>query len=570
MQYVEDYRPEVELFGLNTKKSVNFSNSPSVNLGNNVSLGSIYSPATLVVAPVSSGYKADYYTDGANDEVQINQAIVAAAAIKGSILLKSGIYTINATIVPLSNAKIQGEGLSTVLSGSGNGFSIIQNLATLGSPLSNIEICDLKIDGSNVTSTAGYTPLVKGIYIQYINRLLIHGVYVYNTYATGIGADFLVDSVIDRCVVDSCGVNGAATGQAGTGANGIGVGTGAYATESWVVSNCIAKNTGNNGIMMEDQFHTTRSANMTVNSCVAYGGKVGFMDSGTSQVSFNNCWAANNTGEGFKTITGDIGTVSQNFNPQNISFTSCYAFNNGIGNTLDGFFITDNKNDGTLTGVTMTNCVSAGNTEHGFNINKVKNVSMVNCVSHDNNAHGMLCFSNNSGAPNNNINILGGLYYNNGKTTTGDGIRIGGSGSGTMDNCTVQGVTCFDNQGTKTQRYGLSVTGTVTNTQLLNSNVLNNNTGTVLLATAYSSLIIRNIVGYNPVGQSAITVTASPFTYTNGNSPADVFINGGTVSAIVKGSTTLASASPAVVHLEPNQSVVVTYSSIPTMATDVY
>lgn len=70
-------------------------------------------------------------------------------------------------------------------------------------------------------------------------------------------------------------------------------------------------------------------------------------------------------------------------------------------------------------------------------------------------------------------------------------------------------------------------------------------------------------------GASAITVTASPMTYTAGNRPEVVYIKGGTVSAIAKNSRTLLSASPGTVYLEPGEAITVTYSSAPTMEKDV-
>lgn len=529
-----------------------------------------YSPATLVVAVQGSGARADYYTDGTNDEVQINAAIVAASAVRGKVFIKAGTYTINAAIVPLSNVMIQGEGNATILAGSGSQFSIMQNLATSGSPTTDIEICDLKIDGTNVSFTS-LSPAIKGIYLQYSKRLKIHGVYVYNTWATGIGTDFLVDTQIDRCITESCGVRGVAAGM-GTGCNGIGIGTGAYAIEDWIVSNCIAVNCGNNGLMLEDQFQTTRSAGNMFANCLAVGNKFGYRNSGSSYCTFANCWALNSTNEGFYVTTGDIGNIATAFNPQSIKFTDCVAKGNGTAGSNDGFLVTDGRPDGTLFDIEFSNCTALGNTLAGFEIKNINKVTLDDCKAYTNSSHGALIYSTSSAAPANKITVNGGKYYNNSQSNAGlsDGIRIGTSGSGTMDSSSVADVICFDDQGTKTQRYGVSIAGTNSTNVTINSCLLLNNRNAAFNTGANTGISIRNCLGWNPIGQATITVTASPFTYTAGNSPEDVFINGGTVSSIVKGSTTLASASPSVVHLEPNQAVVVTYSSAPTMATDKY
>jgi hypothetical protein len=71
-----------------------------------------------------------------------------------------------------------------------------------------------------------------------------------------------------------------------------------------------------------------------------------------------------------------------------------------------------------------------------------------------------------------------------------------------------------------------------------------------------------------PQGVASITVTGSPFVYTAGRTPEAVYIRAGTVSDIAKNSTTIFAASPATVYLEPGESVVVTYSSAPTMTRD--
>ena len=77
-----------------------------------------------------------------------------------------------------------------------------------------------------------------------------------------------------------------------------------------------------------------------------------------------------------------------------------------------------------------------------------------------------------------------------------------------------------------------------------------------------------NNEGYNPQGVAAITVTASPFTYTGGKTPETVYIYGGTVSDVSKGATTVATATGISIELRPNEAVVVTYSVLPTMIKD--
>lgn len=65
---------------------------------------------------------------------------------------------------------------------------------------------------------------------------------------------------------------------------------------------------------------------------------------------------------------------------------------------------------------------------------------------------------------------------------------------------------------------------------------------------------------------SAISVTASPFTYTAGNQYETVYIEGGTVSVVAVAGTTVFTQTNCTVRLAPGKAVVVTYSGAPTMA----
>lgn len=90
-------------------------------------------------------------------------------------------------------------------------------------------------------------------------------------------------------------------------------------------------------------------------------------------------------------------------------------------------------------------------------------------------------------------------------------------------------------------------------------------TGIVLLAGSKSK-----VKGTGAgAGVAAITVGASPYTYTNADGVSEaVYISGGTVSAVAKNGITVFGASPATVWLEPGEDVTVTYSAAPTMAKD--
>ena len=80
---------------------------------------------------------------------------------------------------------------------------------------------------------------------------------------------------------------------------------------------------------------------------------------------------------------------------------------------------------------------------------------------------------------------------------------------------------------------------------------------------------IKDCQGFNPQGVAAITVTASPFTYTNNDGvPEAIYIDAGTVSVITKNAITVYTSTDKTVWLEPGETVTVTYSVLPTMNKD--
>lgn len=81
---------------------------------------------------------------------------------------------------------------------------------------------------------------------------------------------------------------------------------------------------------------------------------------------------------------------------------------------------------------------------------------------------------------------------------------------------------------------------------------------------------VKDNPGYNPVGISSITVGASEFTHTAGASPETIYIHGGTVSLIKKGTTTIFTDTGHSVELEPHELCKVTWSVQPTMYKDVH
>ena len=119
-----------------------------------------------------------------------------------------------------------------------------------------------------------------------------------------------------------------------------------------------------------------------------------------------------------------------------------------------------------------------------------------------------------------------------------------------------------------TQNYGIVSVGTCTTVEFDHVDLSTNGTAPIS-NTATGPFIIKDCNGYNPVGPSAVTVTASPMTYTAGSSPETLYVKGGTVTTITKGGVTLATATDAAIPVSPAQAVIITYTVAPTMAKDI-
>ncbi len=119
-----------------------------------------------------------------------------------------------------------------------------------------------------------------------------------------------------------------------------------------------------------------------------------------------------------------------------------------------------------------------------------------------------------------------------------------------------------------TQGRGIIVQpGTSTNFSVIGADVRGNTSDRLLDGATGTGKTITGNTGFNPVANTAITVTASPFTYTNNTgAPATVFVTGGTVSAVTLAAKAVASATNCSFAVPHGSSLIVTYSSAPTMS----
>lgn len=153
-----------------------------------------------------------------------------------------------------------------------------------------------------------------------------------------------------------------------------------------------------------------------------------------------------------------------------------------------------------------------------------------------------------------------------------------GGAAGTFDDVAVDGANpvefkdCRWNPAVYTgqrSRYGINLV-----TNALNGNVVvtggyatdaSFNSANFTNVTVSSILTIRELRGHTPIGVVALTASGSPMTITAVQYDQFIYLVGGTVSSVVKNSITLATATGGMYYLRAGESIVVTYSSAPTI-----
>lgn len=254
-------------------------------------------------------------TDTNADHVAIQTAI-DGAPVGATIYIPKGHFYVDESIEPKDNIRILGAGMfnGTILHGTAllGDSSVIQHKKGSSNYLEDFEISDLEIEGSAMRRT-GYSAFRKAIYFQYFRRNTYRDLYLHDTPATCLGIDFVEDSFIDHIIVENCGTSGQILGS-----NGIGIGT-ILSEEPLIITNSIAKNIENNGIMFEEQTHSVETRHVIMDNNIAYGcDNAGFLISGTSgvvmtaNIAYGNVYGVRVRTGTFKDIETDDITISNN------------------------------------------------------------------------------------------------------------------------------------------------------------------------------------------------------------------------------------------------------------------
>lgn len=278
------------------------------------------------------------YTGATDASADINAAIATAFDIGQAftpnvwsmpVYLKPGLLRLDAPIVARRRTRLIGAGIrNTILKPYGNVTAI-----TAGSTYGRDDMMfsGFQIDGANQTGSVGFSE-PKGMYFTYGLRVHISNLWVQNTWASGIGIDFVTGTIRD-CHVNNCGRQNAAFAS-GTwlGCSGIGIGAGeSSAEEPLSIVNNICKANSNYGIFVETQMQVEKVGyNITGNYCE--GNRLaGIGDSGASgaRIAHNTC--AHNVGAGIAIDYGSM-TAAGNGRPGTHSMIDGnHLYDNDIG-----------------------------------------------------------------------------------------------------------------------------------------------------------------------------------------------------------------------------------------------
>jgi parallel beta-helix repeat protein len=443
-----------------------------------------YTPATKVVATASSGFKADYYTDGVADDVEINAALAASSG--GSVLIKAGTYNTTQILLIPSSCSVRGEGMgvTTISLGAAKGFKNTNYLTTGDS---NISVSDITIDGNGLYDT----------HVEFfgVQNGIIERVHFYNI------------TVALPAVTVACGI----------------VGLSGIETRNITVKNCYFDTISDYGVNLDPL-----STHEVLRDVIITGNHFNEVETGIAcQRNCNDIDITNNvykyssaTCIGVKACPGaDATNPGRNINISNNIFESASldtTFAISIGNVTYNAIAANNIVRGFNYGVYLNfhpnytlvenNNISACNI--GItDVSEAEHTSVIGNYLYGCGSYGIMFDTPLDIISNNTVSNSGlhGIYL----TGQSDNVIVSGnnsdhngtSGPGTYSGIYLDGVTnavitanhCYDSSsGTaKTQAYGIQTVGTADFNTIMNNNCRGNSVGTMtLVGTA-------NEIGHN-------------------------------------------------------------------------
>lgn len=292
--------------------------------------------------------------NGADDAAGAFQAAVDDLASRGGGLLVMPAgrrYRLDRNVLWRSGVSLRGTGWGgqgSVLAPTGDQSAIRRTTGSTRETLDDCHFTSFEVDGSDQTDRE-YTPHTKALYLLYMNRAVFRDLYIHDTWSTGLGCDYLRDSVIDSVIAEGCG-RGATDPSSHFGASGIGVGAGAWQHEDLAIVNCIGRGNVNYGIFVERQRTASHHARgVRIVGCTAEGNRHGIADYGCDRLIVADCVMVGNTHDGFHAGHSLAGTRHHG---RNGVVTACQIHDNGrhgvtlFGDGAGGYTVVDTRISG--------------------------------------------------------------------------------------------------------------------------------------------------------------------------------------------------------------------------------
>jgi hypothetical protein len=197
--------------------------------------------------------------------------------------------------------------------------------------LADCTFAGFTIDGSGV-ALDGYDYLAKGLGLQYVRRGVFRDLAIRHTAATGLGCDFLQDTVVRHVRAVGCGRRDDGREMGGA---GIGIGIGGWGDEErLLVTGCTATHNSTHGIFVElQEDHRRPPRGIRITGCHLRGNRYGVSDWGARGLVVEQCTMTANLEAGYNVSAQGTGRVAG----RGGLLTDCVV----TGNAADGVWIGD-------------------------------------------------------------------------------------------------------------------------------------------------------------------------------------------------------------------------------------
>lgn len=444
-------------------------------------------PAEIAADPALTGtYVQAFIVDAptgvaATDTAAINAAIAAASAAGGGVVqFRYGTYVINAAIALADSIILRGVGSGTLIQVAAG--ANVAALSILGKY--NILIEQLGFDGrratgngDNIISVSGASGRVTIRNCSFVNA-------GYAAISTSGGADRIVVEDVD--IISGCYIGiqiAASTGFKGTNIN---------------INGCTATTTYEGGLTISGatrpQLTNVASRGNAGHACWIGGATTGceitngdFSSSGTAGNDYRGVTVHDTAEAVFTnlTMTGNMEAGAYSTSGTLTTWTGCVASGNNVGLRPGGHGF-EMLGRATLAGCRATGTLGdAANEGCGYYIAGA--ASLTDCDAELNYSAGIRVYDGT------NVNIKGGIIRANSQRVAGGhhGIQLDGATATT--HVRLIGVRAYDDQGTKTQEYGISIAAVVNYYVVLGCDTQGNRTGGISDSGGANKAVANNL-----------------------------------------------------------------------------